>query len=199
MSTLRGQRFTAAERQDIDRLMKRRARLLSRVAAVDAALKRIEKDGAVIRKHCAASEDEVHAAIKSHQEQVRQAKAMVAASLLATAEAREARSLVATPDHRARSGRVQVRAATGWGPNQTRKPDMTRLTLALAFAALAAPALRAKRHARAQGARGAMSKSESGGYCAPMTDRAQPTVPKVGQCPSGWSQSGGYCLQMRRP
>ena len=92
MSTLRGQRFTAAERQDIDRLMKRRARLLSRVAAVDAALKRIEKDGAVIRKHCAASEDEVHAAIKSHQEQVRQAKAMVAASLLATAEAREARS-----------------------------------------------------------------------------------------------------------
>ena len=75
---------------------------------------------------------------------------------------------------------------------------MTRLTLALAFAALAAPAL-AQSAMPVPKERGAQCPSESGGYCAPMTDRAQPTVPKVGQCPSGWSQSGGYCLQMRRP
>ena len=29
---------------------------------------------------------------------------------------------------------------------------------------------------------------ESGGYCAPTSDRA--AIPKRGQCPSGWAQSG---------
>jgi hypothetical protein len=31
---------------------------------------------------------------------------------------------------------------------------------------------------------------ESGGYCAPTSDRAPDAVPKRGQCPSGWTQSG---------
>ena len=78
---------------------------------------------------------------------------------------------------------------------------MTRITVALIIAALAAPAL--AQHAmpvpKERRARCPSGYRESGGYCAPMNDRAQPTVPKVGQCPSGWSQSGGYCLQMRRP
>jgi hypothetical protein len=39
---------------------------------------------------------------------------------------------------------------------------------------------------------------ESGGYCAPTSDRAPAAVPKVGQCPSGWVQSGAYCLDARR-
>jgi hypothetical protein len=39
---------------------------------------------------------------------------------------------------------------------------------------------------------------ESGGYCAPTSDRAPASVPKTGQCPSGWTQSGNYCLEMRR-
>ncbi len=39
---------------------------------------------------------------------------------------------------------------------------------------------------------------ESGGYCAPMSARAPAAIPKTGQCPSGWFQSGAYCLEMRR-
>jgi hypothetical protein len=31
---------------------------------------------------------------------------------------------------------------------------------------------------------------ESGGYCAPMNDRAPVAIPKVGACPSDWAQSG---------
>jgi hypothetical protein len=31
---------------------------------------------------------------------------------------------------------------------------------------------------------------ESGGYCAPTSDKAPVAVPKVGQCPSGFVQSG---------
>jgi hypothetical protein len=40
---------------------------------------------------------------------------------------------------------------------------------------------------------------ESGGYCAPTSDRAPNAVPKRGQCPSNWVQSGNYCIEMRRP
>lgn len=36
---------------------------------------------------------------------------------------------------------------------------------------------------------------ESGGYCAPMTDSAPNAIPKSGQCPSGWRQSGSYCIR----
>jgi hypothetical protein len=39
---------------------------------------------------------------------------------------------------------------------------------------------------------------ESGG-CAPTSDRAPAAVPKRGQCPSNFVQSGAYCLEMRRP
>jgi hypothetical protein len=35
---------------------------------------------------------------------------------------------------------------------------------------------------------------ESGGYCAPTSDRAPAAVPKRGQCPSNWMQSGAYCV-----
>jgi hypothetical protein len=40
---------------------------------------------------------------------------------------------------------------------------------------------------------------ESGGFCAPMRRDAPAAIPKgSGQCPSGWMQSGAYCLDMRR-
>jgi hypothetical protein len=39
---------------------------------------------------------------------------------------------------------------------------------------------------------------ESGGYCAPMLERARVAIPKTGQCPFGFTQSGAYCLEMRR-
>ncbi len=36
---------------------------------------------------------------------------------------------------------------------------------------------------------------ESGGYCAPLTPLSPNAVPKgIGQCPSGWMQSGSYCI-----
>jgi hypothetical protein len=31
---------------------------------------------------------------------------------------------------------------------------------------------------------------------ASMNDRAKTAIPKVGQCPSGWMQSGGACQDM---
>jgi hypothetical protein len=40
--------------------------------------------------------------------------------------------------------------------------------------------------------------TESGGYCAPTSDRALAAVPKRGRCPSNWTQSGAYCVEMRR-
>ena len=41
--------------------------------------------------------------------------------------------------------------------------------------------------------------TESGGFCSPMRRDAPVAVPKVGQCPSNWTQSGAYCIEMRRP
>jgi len=39
---------------------------------------------------------------------------------------------------------------------------------------------------------------ESEGYCVPLNDRAPAAVPKIGSCPSGWTQSGAYCTDARR-
>jgi hypothetical protein len=39
---------------------------------------------------------------------------------------------------------------------------------------------------------------ESGGYCAPMSDRAPAAIVKTGSCPSGWMASGNYCIEMRK-
>jgi hypothetical protein len=38
---------------------------------------------------------------------------------------------------------------------------------------------------------------QSGGYCAPMSANAPVAIVKTGQCPSGWMQSGAYCIQMQ--
>ena len=39
---------------------------------------------------------------------------------------------------------------------------------------------------------------ESGGYCAPMPGTARNAVPKQGACPSGWINSSAYCLSPER-
>ena len=39
---------------------------------------------------------------------------------------------------------------------------------------------------------------DSGGYCAPMSDRSPVAVPKRGQCPSNWTQSGATALRCGR-
>ena len=46
--------------------------------------------------------------------------------------------------------------------------------------------------------RSASGYRESGGYCAPISGRAPVAVPKLGQCPSKFAQSGAYCVEMRR-
>lgn len=38
--------------------------------------------------------------------------------------------------------------------------------------------------------------SERGGFCAPMRRDAPAAIPKgSGHCPSGWMQSGSYCIE----
>jgi hypothetical protein len=36
--------------------------------------------------------------------------------------------------------------------------------------------------------------TESGGYCAPMSGTTRPAIVKSGQCPANWISSGAYCL-----
>ena len=74
---------------------------------------------------------------------------------------------------------------------------MIRIFFATAFAAIpltaaAQPTPQPKIGACPSGYR------DSGGYCAPTSDRAPVAVPKTGQCPSNWTQSGAYCIEMRR-
>ncbi len=76
-SVLAGRRYSPDERKEIDSLLKARERLLSRFAVIEAALTKIQKDGGVLKKHCDASEAEIQAAIKRHQEKVKEAESMV--------------------------------------------------------------------------------------------------------------------------
>jgi hypothetical protein len=69
-----GRQYDAAERKEIDRLLKVRKRLLKRMAQVDAMLAVIERDGTVIRKHCSASPEEVQAAIRKYKKRVHDAE-----------------------------------------------------------------------------------------------------------------------------
>jgi hypothetical protein len=39
---------------------------------------------------------------------------------------------------------------------------------------------------------------DNGGYCAPTSLRSPVAIRKHGPCPSNWVQSGDYCVQMRR-
>jgi hypothetical protein len=40
---------------------------------------------------------------------------------------------------------------------------------------------------------------QSGGFCIPKTERSQPAVPKVGQCPASWRSGALTCERMDRP
>jgi hypothetical protein len=39
---------------------------------------------------------------------------------------------------------------------------------------------------------------QSGAYCAPMNENSKPAIPKTRQCPSGWFKSGNYCEKMKK-
>lgn len=40
--------------------------------------------------------------------------------------------------------------------------------------------------------------AQSGNYCVPMSANAPVAVPKLGQCPSSYITSGGYCVEPQR-
>ena len=63
-ASLGGHKFATHERQEIDRLMTARGRLLRRVEKLDSTLVRIQRDGAAIKQHVAASDDQIQAAIR---------------------------------------------------------------------------------------------------------------------------------------
>ena len=68
-----GHRYAPTERREIDRLMRERKRRMKRIETVNADLERIQRDGAVISKHCDASDEEIQGAIRSYQKELREA------------------------------------------------------------------------------------------------------------------------------
>ncbi len=70
-ASLDGQKFSAEEKMDIDRLLPARERLIKRAKKVDVTLARIAKDGAAIKKHCDSSPAEIQAAIRKYKKALR--------------------------------------------------------------------------------------------------------------------------------
>jgi hypothetical protein len=77
VNTLQGHQYSAAERKEIDDLMKQRERLLKRTARIEADLVAIQKDGAVIKRHCRAKPSEVQAAIRAYKQKLQEAQNLV--------------------------------------------------------------------------------------------------------------------------
>ncbi len=76
-STVAGHKYSKDERKDIDHLLRARKKLLKRSDRVEALLAQIEREGAIIKKHCDASHGEIQAAIKVYQEELEKAQAGV--------------------------------------------------------------------------------------------------------------------------
>jgi hypothetical protein len=57
--------------------MRKRERVLRRLAKVEADLATIAKDGVVIKKHCSATSDEIQVAIRAYKKEVDDAEALV--------------------------------------------------------------------------------------------------------------------------
>ena len=75
MGGLLGHRFSSAERKSIDRFLLERGRVEARIKEIASALARIQKDGAVIGKHCDASQADIQTAIQRYKKQLREAEA----------------------------------------------------------------------------------------------------------------------------
>ena len=72
-----GRSFSPQERRDIDQLLRERKCLLKRVKVIDNQLARIARDGAIIKKHCDASPDEIQTAIKAFQKKLEVAEMLM--------------------------------------------------------------------------------------------------------------------------
>jgi hypothetical protein len=91
-NTLQGRKYDAAERKEIDDLMAARKRLLKRMAQVETALTVIQRDGAIIKKHCSATPEEIQTAVRAYKEKLTDAEAMVLELELAGAQLKEAKA-----------------------------------------------------------------------------------------------------------
>jgi hypothetical protein len=76
LNSLQGKQYSATERKEINTLLRQRERLMARIARVESDLATIQKDGAVIKKHCSATPDEVQAAIRAFKEKFHEAEMM---------------------------------------------------------------------------------------------------------------------------
>ena len=74
-NALQGKHYSPSERKEIDTLMRQRDRLLARMAKIETDLAAIQRDGAVIKKHCSATPAQVQAAIKAYQQKLDDAEA----------------------------------------------------------------------------------------------------------------------------
>jgi hypothetical protein len=86
-NALQGHQYAPAERVEIDAMMAQRGRLLRRLAKVDGALATLEREGAAIKKHCAATPDEIQAAIQAYKTELRAAEGLVLGMQLASLRA----------------------------------------------------------------------------------------------------------------
>jgi chromosome segregation ATPase len=78
LNTLHGHIYSAVERKEIDSLLKARKKLLKRVAEIDLRLAEIQKDGAVIKRHCPATPEEIRAAAHEYEAELDRAEALMA-------------------------------------------------------------------------------------------------------------------------
>jgi hypothetical protein len=105
-NTLHGHQWTAPERKEIDGLMRKRERLLRRLAKVEASLATIQKDGPVIKKHCLATANKIQAAIQVYKKELRDAESLVLGmefmveQRLKEAKAKLRRLMILPPDER---------------------------------------------------------------------------------------------------
>ncbi len=79
-STAAGHKYSRDERKKIDPLLRARKKLLKRLGKVEALLAQIERDGAIVKKHCGASPEQIQAAIKIFQKELDRARALVLGS-----------------------------------------------------------------------------------------------------------------------
>ena len=68
---------SAKEYRELSRLMKDRKKAKARLARIEALLKRVQTDGASIRKHVDATKQEIQQAIKDYQERLDKAEKMI--------------------------------------------------------------------------------------------------------------------------
>jgi hypothetical protein len=76
-NTLQGHRYSVDERKEIDGLMRQRKRLLQRITKIERDLDIIQRDGAIIKKYCSATPDEIQAAIQAFKQKHQEAEYLI--------------------------------------------------------------------------------------------------------------------------